>query len=119
MKISVTNFRIRTLSMRDQHARFRAAYPDFETRRSGNVLVCGGRIRPTALSNEYLVRINYELCRTPEVEVEEPKLTRRNPDERIPHTYDGDKPCTFRPSVDWRSDRNIAIVVPWISLWLF
>lgn len=113
-----TKFRIRSLSMRDQQARFRAAHPGFTTHLSGSRLVCRGRIQPTPLNNEYLVRITYEFRGTPRVEIEEPKLRHRNPDERIPHTYSGDEPCTFRPQVDWRSDVSLAFVVPWVSLWL-
>jgi hypothetical protein len=105
--------------MRDQRARFRAAHPDFSTHLAGNLLVCRGRIQPTPLNNEYVIKITYEFRRTPSVDVEEPKLQRRKPNEPIPHTYAGDRPCTFRPEVDWKSDRSLALVVPWVSLWLF
>src|SRR5207249_936655 len=76
-------------------------------------------IQPMPLSNSYVVTIAYEYCRTPDVDVEEPKLRRRHPDAPIPHTYEGDRPCTFRPRIDWRSDKSLALVVPWVSLWLF
>src|SRR5690349_15590268 len=97
MKTLEIKFRIRSLSMRDQRARFRVAYPGFTTHLSGNRLVCRGHIQPTPLSYDYLVKITYEFRGTPGVQIEEPKLRRRNPDERIPHTYSGDEPCTFRP----------------------
>ena len=113
-------FRTRTLGIRDQEARFRSTYPAFATsRQRRNVLVCRGKVQPTALSDTYLVRISYEIGRTPQVYIDEPLLQRRDPHERIPHTYDGDRPCTFRPHVDWRSDRNLAVIVPWVSMWLF
>jgi hypothetical protein len=113
------NFRTRSLSMRDQRARFRAAHPEFSTQLSGSRLVCSGRIQPTPLNNDYVVKITYEFRHTPTVDVEEPRLQRRQPDERIPHTYQGDRPCTFRPRVDWKSDQNLALIVPWVSIWLF
>ena len=116
----VPRFRIRTLGIGEQKAHFRSSYPAFTTsqpRRS--VLVCRGRVQPTALSDTYLVRIFYEIKRTPQVDIEAPLLQRRQPHERIPHTYDRDRPCAFRPSVDWRSDRSLALVVPWVSMWLF
>ena len=113
-------FRISTLGIGEQKARFRSSFPAFHTSRPRrNVRVCRGRVQPTALSDTYLVRITYEIQRTPQVDIEEPLLQRRDPHERIPHTYDGDRPCTFRPRVDWRSDRSLALIVPWVSMWLF
>ena len=116
----VPRFRIRTLGVGEQKAHFRNSYPAFTTtRQRSNVLMCRGRVQPTALSDTYLLRISYEIKRTPQVEIEAPLLQRRHPHERIPHTYDGDRPCAFRPHVDWRSDRSLALVVPWVSMWLF
>ena len=115
-----TRFRIKTLGMGEQAARFRSSFPAFTTSRPRrSVLLCRGRVQPTALSDTYLVKITYEIQRTPQVDIEEPSLQRRDPHERIPHTYDGDRPCTFRPRVDWRSDRNLTLIVPWVSMWLF
>ena len=119
-KILVPKFRIRTLGIGEQKAFFRNSYPGFTTSQPRRrVLVCCGRIQPTALSETYQVRISYEIKRTPQVNIDYPILQRRQPIERIPHTYDGDRPCVFRPGIDWRSDRSLALLVPWISMWLF
>ena len=116
----VARFRTRTLGIGEQKARFRSIYPAFATSiHCRNVLVCRGKVQPTALSDTYLVRISYEIGRTPQVDIDEPLLQRRDPHERIPHTYDEDRPCTFRPRVDWRSDMSLAMIVPWVSMWLF
>lgn len=120
MRTSVTRFRIRTLGIGEQAARFRSTFPTFTTSRPRpNRLVCRGELQPSALSDTYFVRITYEITRTPQVDIEEPILQRRDPQKRIPHTYEGDRPCTFRPGVDWRSDRSLVLVVPWVSMWLF
>ena len=113
-------FRIRTLSIGKQRALFCGRYPAFATSQQRNrILVCSGRVQPTVLSMTYQVRITYEIRKTPKVDIADPVLQRRNPQERIPHTYDGDRPCTFRPVVDWRSDQCLTLLVPWISMWLF
>ena len=116
----VPKFRIRTLGIGEQKAHFRRSYPTFTTSEPRRqVLVCRGKIKPTALSETYLVRISYEIMKTPKVYIEDPVIKRRQPHERIPHTYDEDRPCAFRPRIDWRSDRSLAILVPWISMWLY
>ena len=116
----VPNFRIKTLGIHEQLAHLRGRYPAFSSSQKRNrIIVCSGSIQPTALSSTYRVRITYEIKKTPEVEIVDPVLQRRNPQERIPHTYSGDRPCTFRPGVDWRSDQSLTILVPWISMWLF
>ena len=115
-----TRFRIRTLGIGEQAAHFRSTYPAFTTSRPRpNNLVCRGNVQPTALSDIYQIRITYEVRQTPQVDIEDPVLKRRDPNERIPHTYDGDRPCTFRPNFDWRSDQSLALIVPWVSMWLF
>jgi hypothetical protein len=88
-----------------------------ETRPQGTFLVARGRVRPTAMSRAYRVRLEYQVKHRPQVFVEDPPLERRSPDERIPHTFSDEQPCLFRQ--DFRSDQLIArTVVPWLLLWL-
>jgi len=95
-------------------------HPNFDCRVRKNRLICRGYVQPTALNNRYRVRLEYEERDLPKVWVEEPKLSRLNPDEPIPHTYDEDCPCLFLPRAqEWGPEKPIATtIVPWLSLWL-
>jgi len=83
--------------------------------------VCRGNLQPTPVSETYKVRIEYAIKNAPKVWVESPKLRRRIEAERIPHTYDDDRPCLYLPSAGyWRSDKKLAqTIIPWLCLWLF
>lgn len=70
------------------------------------------------MNSSYRVRIEYGIRERPKVWVEEPKLRRRKPEERIPHTFADDCPCLFHS--DFRSDLPLATtIVPWLCYWLF
>ncbi len=73
------------------------------------------------MSQEYQVKIHYELGAPPKVWVLSPPLERRPDGEPIPHVYEGPRPCLYLPgSGEWRPDRYIAdTIVPWTSLWLY
>ena len=88
----------------------------------GGTLTATGWIQPTPLSELYKFRLDYKEGKSSKVKVfiQEPPLKRRVPEERIPHTYDGDRPCPFYPGDDWTAERWIAgTVVPWLAMWLF
>jgi hypothetical protein len=113
---------IRTLSLQEQRAQMWVHHPGFTCRihhrRDGStVLVCRGAVRPTPLSCEYRVRLEYQTRKRPHVYVEEPKIVRRSTEEKVPHTYGPDEPCLEYD--DYRSDMPLALtVVPWLLLWL-
>ena len=113
---------IRTLGLREQVAWMRLIHPDFSTRieakEGRKVLVCRGPVQPTPINAVYRARIEYAAGAFPVTFIESPALLRRHPDERIPHTYEGDRPCLFRR--DFRPDKRIATtIVPWLKYWLF
>jgi hypothetical protein len=112
---------ISTLGLREQKAHMNLLHPQFKcaivARNGGKLLVCRGSLRPTPITGEYLVKIEYITRLKPKVWIESPPLQRRTPDERIPHTYADDRPCLFKE--DFRSDMSIGhTIVPWLSLWL-
>ncbi len=113
--------RIRTIGVHEQLAMMLLVHPEFRCTIRRGVLVCRGAIKPTALNRTYRVRIEYRARRAPVSFVEDPPLRRRRPDERIPHTYERDRPCLYFPGVnEWRSDKRIAhTIIPWLSEWLF
>ncbi len=73
------------------------------------------------MSQEYQIRVVYQLGESPKVWVLSPALVARSKDEPIPHVYPGLRPCLYLPSSDeWEADRFIAdTIIPWTSLWLY
>lgn len=112
---------IHTIGVYEQLAMMRVLQPSFTCSVSKGLLVCRGTIKPTEVNRAYKVRVEYRAKEAPRVFVDDPPLRRRKPDERIPHTYDEDRPCLFLPrSGEWRSDKFVArTIIPWLSEWLF
>jgi hypothetical protein len=98
----------------------RAIWPVFECKIHYGALICKGAIQPSPVNGIYHVRVEYGRVGTPKVYVEDPPLRSRRPDELIPHTYPGPRPCLYLPGIgEWRPDRRIAdTIIPWLSLWL-
>ena len=121
MAAKPSGFYPRRLNVWQQSARMKLLHPGFDCRVRGNTLICRGYVQPTLLNARYRVRLEYQEGGTPEVWVEEPRLRRRDPDEMIPHTYDDDQPCLYRPRrQEWSSEKLIATtILPWLSLWLW
>lgn len=81
-------------------------------------------VRPTPLSRDYSLRIDYELGRRPEIFVDAPNLIELADGRRIPHLYVRTHPvslCLYmRQKGDWDPSKPIDThVVPWAVLWLF
>ncbi|MCF8709699.1 hypothetical protein [Rhizorhapis sp. SPR117] len=80
-------------------------------------------LRPTPLSREYGVRIDYHQGQVPDVFVEDPDLTLLAGDRTLPHVY-SQKPtrlCLYLPrAFEWRDWMRLdETIVPWIAIWLF
>ena len=123
----MTDFiRVRKLTAAQQAAGIRAMWPGFETSVRLGRLVARGRLRGSAITDEYDVRIEHHEREYPKIYVDRPALARRaaEPDRPIPHTYDADKagrerPCVYVPATDWNSTMPIAkTIVPWLQSWL-
>ena len=81
-----------------------------------------GSLRPSGMSQEYQIRVEYKVDDPPpRVWVVSPPLIGRSENEPIPHVYPGPRPCLFLPlSDEWAPDRFIAdTIIPWTSLWLY
>jgi hypothetical protein len=101
--------------MRIMHPQF---HTHIENQAGRKVLICRGRVHPTPINDVYESRIEYAAGAVPVTFIESPILQRRKPDERIPHTYAGDRPCLFRR--DFRPESRLATtIVPWLMYWLF
>jgi hypothetical protein len=78
-----------------------------------------GELQPAALSDKYMVRIQYTFGRRPRVFVLRPTLQARVARERIPHTFSDGSLC-LHVREDWTPAMFIAdTIVPWTSLWLY
>jgi hypothetical protein len=110
------------LSVHEQYAYMRRICPDFNCKVQRGRLSCEGSLRPFAFTKKYKVRITYEVGEFPKVQVVSPALRRRQPNEPIPHVYEGYLPCLFLPSdqSEWSAEKPLAeTIIPWLALWLF
>lgn len=81
------------------------------------------RTRPTPLSREYGLRIEFRQGDTPDAFVEDPDLPALAKGKRLPHVYD-QRPtrlCLYRPKYrEWRPELMIhETIVPWAVTWLY
>lgn len=85
----------------------------------GRRLVATGAVRPSALSREYRLRVEYVRGRQPKTWLVEPKMQRF--EGKLPeHIYSDGSLCLYRPRYnEWTpSDFISTHIVPWISEWL-
>jgi hypothetical protein len=78
--------------------------------------------RPTLLSREYLLRIDYRRGGVPQVSVKGPDIAALAGDRDIPHVYkDPLRLCLYLPrSGEWDDTKRIDLtVVPWVVVWLY
>lgn len=117
----INYFKTRGMSVSQQVVVMKQHYPHFRCIWKNNTATWIGTIQPTAASEEYLVRIQYQYGSVPKVWVIRPPLKRRISGERIPHVYPGNRLCLFLPGTqEWTYDKAIAqTIVPWTSLWLY
>jgi len=99
----------------------RIAQPDSQCRFTGRSgLVWNGSARPTPLSEQYRLRISYDLGYLPQTKVLQPELRRRG-ERKIPHMYDQENLCLFNPNKrEWNDRMRIATtILPLACLWLY
>lgn len=118
-----------TMSLAEQSMRMQAAWPNLRCTMHGSGalarLVCRGRLRPSGVTREYEIVVEYRLGAAPVAIVEHPVLIGRADQRGIPHTYLADgygplRPCLYYPrDGDWREDRALAwTIIPWLLEWL-
>lgn len=116
--------RVPALGVYEQRAHLRRVWPALRCDIHDGMLECRGVVQPSPLTNAYRIHLRYKVHQPPRVWVKEPVLRRRDPSQRIPHTYlddDGtERPCLYLPGAgEWRQDKALAItVMPWLLLWL-
>ena len=79
--------------------------------------------RPTPISRNYKIRIEYQLNAPPSIFIETPNLHDLVDDNEIPHLYSQErqKLCLYKPRKgEWFSEMLLAqTILPWVELWLF
>jgi hypothetical protein len=106
------------LNVARQRLELERDFPDGQYQMRQGRIVGTIRLQPTTFCAVYKVRITYSPGARPEIEVLSPRLVPRG-GERIPHTFDGDRPCLHLQE-EWRGDQSIATtIVPWLSEWLY
>ena len=86
-------------------------YPQFSVTSTSYSMIINGSIRPTSRSVLYDFIIEYELNKMPITRIAEGQLIRNVKGEEIPHMYNQDSLCLFRP--------KYRQFIPWTSLWLY
>lgn len=99
----------------------KASYPHFRWGWRGGIATWTGPLQPSAMSEEYQIKIVYKLGGTPQVSILLPQLQGRSDHSSIPHVYPGNRPCLYLPrSGEWDPGKSIAeTIIPWTSLWLY
>jgi len=108
-----------SLTATQQIGRMASTYARFHVGWARSVISWTGELQPSAVSEKYMVRIEYAFGRRPKVLVLKPKLRRRVSSQRIPHTFSDGSLCLHLHE-DWTRAMYIAdTIVPWTSLWLY
>lgn len=117
-------FRQGTIDVHQQGTFVERLWPGFEYSICEGQLTCQGRVRPSSISPDYEVRVEYRAPDHPKVHIDNPPLSRRpeEPKEPIPHTHLEFRPGEERPCLyfeKWHPSRYIAFtILPWTCEWL-
>jgi hypothetical protein len=99
----------------------RTLHPQFKSRLSRSAVIWIGSITPTDGSRTYTINVEYRLNSHPSISVVDPPLRKRSDGEPIPHMYEGERLCLYRPKYrEWTPQDYIAeTIIPWAALWLY
>jgi len=112
-------FKLAALTFSQQIGRMSVTHSGFHAVLGRNVVNWTGGLRPSPMSEDYMVRIEYTFRKRPTVWVLQPQLRRSRPDERIPHTFLDGSVCLHLHD-DWTPAMFVAdTIVPWLALWLY
>lgn len=114
--------RLKSLSLAQQAAGLRAAYPFAEICISRNVLTWRDWLQPLAFSMRYFVEITYRLREMPTTRLLRPSFRELAGERVVPHVYDQKRQelCLFYPDGrEWNSAKAISsTIASWASEWI-
>ena len=114
-------FKPKRLTIGQQVFGMKAAHPRFRCMWRQGIATWTGPVQPSAISEEYQIKVTYKLGDTPQVSILSPQLQGRSDYPLIPHVYPGNQPCLYLPGAgEWDPGKFIAAtILPWTSLWLY
>ncbi len=115
----VTTKRTKIPNLSEQFLVLGRAFPESTGRVLRNQLRWKAMLQPSALSDSYMVRLEYSLEKSPRVFVDSPVLLERD-EERIPHRYADGSLCLYLPGTqEWEKTLYLAdTIIPWTAEWL-
>ena len=112
-----SSFNFEGLTLPQQIGRMSRTYPRFRVSVRRNTASWTGQVQPSAASEAFTVKIDYELRRRPKVWVLRPKLRSRG-EEGVRHTFADGSVCLHLHE-EWTPQMYIAeTIIPWLALWL-
>jgi hypothetical protein len=112
-------FKAAILTFGQQIGRMAGLHSGFHGVLTRNVVSWTGELQPSAMSENYLVRIEYKLRKRPKIWVLKPELRRQRSGQKIPHTFRDGSVCLHLHE-DWTPAMSISdTIIPWLALWLY
>lgn len=98
----------------------RIVWPRFRCQVRQGSLICCGSLRPVDISDNYNIRLEYQVGLRPKVWVDGLPAREAKPSGKlIPHRYADGTICLYYGN-EWTSDKVIAqTIMPWLLEWLF
>jgi hypothetical protein len=111
---------VQPCTMAQQIGSMSTGHPQLRTKLKRNKVIWGGPWCPSALSENYTIRVTYEFRQRPRIAILNPTLRLAFGCEKLPHTYpDGQYDICVHLPEEWNSRLLIVnTIMPWISQWL-
>lgn len=109
------------ITLAEQIIYMKKQFPNFTYKWKRNIITWIGNLKPTHISTNYKIKIQYSNNGSPKIWITDPKLKARENDGKIPHIYSDNCLCLYLPGV-WEWTRGMFIaetIIPWTSLWLY
>lgn len=99
----------------------RKQYPHFNITLNKDNVSLYAKIKPTARSICYKIKLEYSLTKRPKLIVVSPELKKNFNNDEIPHTYPGKELCLYYPKFNEFKPTMLVSnhIIPWVTLWLY
>lgn len=99
-------------------------YPESHADIKDGTLTWYGKVRPTPVSKEYLLKLEYKMGKNPKIWLLNAKIAK---EKKIPHNYKVDETdrtillCLYKPGLkEWKKNYFISrTIIPWAIEWLY
>jgi hypothetical protein len=107
------------ISLQTQLVKVHRTFPNWRGFIHMNTLTLIGNVKPSALSPNYKIKIQYTLDKNPKVKVISPKLTIHPKRKNLPHTYVGEYLCLHHNEFSKTDDYISETIIIWTTWWLY